>query len=39
MIGKVRLGKAAGHDEIALQMIKYMGNEGGKLLLKVINLA
>ena len=36
---KTKLGKAAGLDAIAPEMLKYMGEDGTNLLLRVINLA
>jgi hypothetical protein len=38
-IRKMKLGKAAGHNQITPEMVKYMGLEGEKLLLRVIQLA
>lgn len=38
-ITKLKLGKAPGADNISADMVKYMGPDGEKLLLKVLQLA
>ena len=38
-ISKMKLGKAAGGDEITPEMVKYMGPHGEQLLLAVLQLA
>jgi hypothetical protein len=36
---KLKVGKAAGYDKIAPELLKYMGRTGRMLLLKVIRIA
>jgi hypothetical protein len=36
-IRKMKLGKAAGHNQITPEMVKYIGLEGEKLLLRVVH--
>lgn len=38
-IKRLKTGKAPGHDKITAEMVKAMGEEGGRLLLKIFNKA